>query len=112
MHVVALRVLAPARGMTSTISPGRELPLAEVRERRPRMRRHQVTASVAAVYALAAAGASVVGDPTHRWVAVHLLLLGAASNAILVWSRHFAQALLHARLGSERAAVARLAGFN
>jgi nitrite reductase (NO-forming) len=33
--------------------------------------------------------------PAPRWLLVHLLLLGAVSHAILVWSRHFADALLH-----------------
>jgi nitrite reductase (NO-forming) len=32
--------------------------------------------------------------PAPRWLLVHLLLLGAVSHAILVWSRHFADALL------------------
>ncbi len=32
--------------------------------------------------------------PSWRWLAVHLLLLGAASNAILVWSAHFTAAVL------------------
>ncbi len=35
--------------------------------------------------------------PAARWLMIHLLLLGAASHAILVWSRHFADALLHTR---------------
>ena len=30
-----------------------------------------------------------------RWLLIHLVLLGAVSHAILVWSRHFADALLH-----------------
>jgi nitrite reductase (NO-forming) len=33
--------------------------------------------------------------PAPRWLMIHLLLLGAVSHAILVWSRHFADALLH-----------------
>lgn len=33
--------------------------------------------------------------PAPRWLLVHVLLLGALSHAILVWSRHFADALLH-----------------
>lgn len=33
--------------------------------------------------------------PGSRWLMVHLLLVGAASNAILIWSSHFADALLH-----------------
>lgn len=34
--------------------------------------------------------------PTARWLMFHLLLLGAATHSILVWSQHFADALLHA----------------
>jgi nitrite reductase (NO-forming) len=33
--------------------------------------------------------------PTPRWLLLHLLLLGAVTHAILVWSRHFAETLLH-----------------
>lgn len=33
--------------------------------------------------------------PAPRWLLIHLLLLGAVTHAILVWSRHFADALLH-----------------
>ncbi|GAB1640810.1 hypothetical protein [Krasilnikovia sp. MM14-A1259] len=32
--------------------------------------------------------------PAWRWLAIHLLLLGAVTNAILVWSAHFAAAIL------------------
>jgi nitrite reductase (NO-forming) len=32
--------------------------------------------------------------PASRWLMVHLLLLGAVGNAILIWSWHFAAALL------------------
>jgi nitrite reductase (NO-forming) len=35
--------------------------------------------------------------PAPRWLLIHLLLLGAVSHSILVWSRHFADALLHTR---------------
>lgn len=34
--------------------------------------------------------------PEPRWLLIHLVLLGAASHAILVWSQHFSFALLHA----------------
>lgn len=37
--------------------------------------------------------------PAPRWLMIHLLLLGAVSHSILVWSRHFADALLHTRPG-------------
>ncbi|MDY7087564.1 MAG: hypothetical protein SYR96_20920 [Actinomycetota bacterium] len=32
--------------------------------------------------------------PAWRWLAIHLLLLGAATNAIMVWSAHFTTAVL------------------
>ena len=32
--------------------------------------------------------------PSSHWLLVHLLLLGAATNAILIWSDHFATSLL------------------
>lgn len=35
--------------------------------------------------------------PGSRWLMVHMLLLGAATHSILVWSRHFADALLKTR---------------
>ncbi len=55
------------------------------------------------------------GDlPAPRWLMIHLLLLGAVSHSILVWSRHFADALLHtpARAGDRRRQSARLALLN
>lgn len=33
--------------------------------------------------------------PAPRWLLIHLTLLGAATHAILVWSRYFTDALLH-----------------
>ncbi|WIN00159.1 hypothetical protein ACTOB_003847 [Actinoplanes oblitus] len=33
--------------------------------------------------------------PAWRWLAIHLLLLGAVTNAIVVWSAHFTAAVLH-----------------
>jgi nitrite reductase (NO-forming) len=49
-----------------------------------------------------------------RWLLIHLLLLGAVSHAILVWSRHFADALLHTapRNGDRRVQSARLLLLN
>ena len=35
--------------------------------------------------------------PESPWLLVHLLLLGAVTNAIFVWSSHFADALLRRR---------------
>jgi nitrite reductase (NO-forming) len=51
--------------------------------------------------------------PVTPWLLVHLLLLGAASNAILIWSAHFAAALLRLpEPSTRRAEAARLAVFN
>lgn len=63
--------------------------------------------------------ALVVVAVTHRflplsgWLLVHLLALGAAGNAILIWSRHFADALLRRPPDPARTAEAlRITGFN
>jgi nitrite reductase (NO-forming) len=52
--------------------------------------------------------------PAPRWLLIHLLLLGAASHSILVWSRHFTDAMLHspARTGDRGRQSARLALLN
>jgi nitrite reductase (NO-forming) len=52
--------------------------------------------------------------PAPRWLMLHLLLLGAVSHSILVWSQHFADALLHtAPTGAElRHRTTRLALHN
>jgi nitrite reductase (NO-forming) len=52
--------------------------------------------------------------PAPRWLMIHLLLLGAVSHAILVWSRHFADALLHTpqRDGDRRVQSRRLLLLN
>lgn len=49
--------------------------------------------------------------PESRWLMVHLLLLGAVTNAILVWSMHFAKALLRT-VPSRRGEVGRLLTLN
>jgi hypothetical protein len=51
--------------------------------------------------------------PQWRWLLIHLLMLGAATNAILVWSTHFAQAVLRSPVPTTRRdEVARLAVLN
>ncbi|MFE9880277.1 multicopper oxidase domain-containing protein [Streptomyces sp. NPDC005784] len=68
---------------------------------------------VAAWAALALLAASVQQTlPVARWLAIHLFLLGAATTAIVVWSEHFAVAMLHTRLPDRRWSNARLAGVN
>lgn len=96
-------------------APGyRRLPLADSTSPRPRRRRHMVAAALVAAYLIAAVVAIAAhrAFPVAQWLALHLLVLGAATNAVFVWSRHFAQALLHARLGSETPAHVRLAVLN
>ncbi|MDX3451716.1 multicopper oxidase domain-containing protein [Streptomyces sp. ME02-8801-2C] len=68
---------------------------------------------VAAWVVLALLAASIQQTlPVARWLAIHLFLLGAATTAIVVWSEHFAVAMLHARLPDRRWSNARLAGVN
>lgn len=52
--------------------------------------------------------------PASGWLLVHLLLLGAITNAILVWSQHFTDALLRRRVeaGSRRWQILRLIILN
>lgn len=38
--------------------------------------------------------------PAPRWLVIHLLVLGAVTHSIFVWSRHFSDALLHTRRGA------------
>jgi hypothetical protein len=51
--------------------------------------------------------------PEWRWLLIHLLLLGAATNAIVVWSSHFANAVLRvAPPANRRGEAVRLALLN
>ncbi|MFF9060342.1 multicopper oxidase domain-containing protein [Streptomyces sp. NPDC014882] len=50
--------------------------------------------------------------PVARWLAVHMFLLGAVTTAVLIWSEHFAVALLHAKVPDERWSTARLVTAN
>jgi nitrite reductase (NO-forming) len=50
--------------------------------------------------------------PGGGWLALHLVLLGAATNAIVVWSEYFAAALLRAPPASERMAMVRALALN
>jgi nitrite reductase (NO-forming) len=49
--------------------------------------------------------------PESRWLMVHLVMLGAATHSVMVWSTHFAQALLKTpeALDDRRAQTIRLA---
>jgi nitrite reductase (NO-forming) len=51
--------------------------------------------------------------PAWHWLAIHLLLLGAATNAILVWSAHFTAAVLRIPVPARRRGeILRLAVLN
>jgi len=56
---------------------------------------------VVILYLLAALLTGIIqgsgGDSKPSWLVIHLLLLGATSNAIVTWSEHFVGALLWAR---------------
>jgi hypothetical protein len=51
--------------------------------------------------------------PQGRWLLIHMLLLGAVTNAILIWSTHFTAAILRTpATASRRGEVTRLAMLN
>ncbi len=81
---------------------------------RPRAAWHTLAGLIVTGYLVAAAIviAAHAALPMPEWLALHLLVLGAATNAVFVWSQHFAQALLHSRPGSERPARIRIATLN
>lgn len=81
---------------------------------RPRIVWHSAAGAVVAGYLLASAVVVLFHRvmPVPEWLALHLLVLGAATNAVFVWSRFFAQALLHARPGPERPARLRIGVLN
>lgn len=55
------------------------------------LRDHPTTLWLTAALVVAALGR---GLPAADWLVVHLVLLGAVTHAVMVWSTHFAQALL------------------
>ncbi|GGW47080.1 hypothetical protein GCM10010503_24850 [Streptomyces lucensis JCM 4490] len=71
---------------------------------------HVLVAAWAVLALLAAMAQQTL--PVARWLAVHLFLLGAATTAIVVWSEHFAVAMLHASRPDQRWGNARLAAVN
>lgn len=52
------------------------------------------------------------GIPASEWLLTHLALLGAATNAIIVYSWHFAEALLRLPVPSRRAVAVRIVLLN
>ena len=93
--------------MTRTASPPTALP--------DRTRWHLGANAPVAAWLTALLGITVFDlAPATPWLMVHLLLLGAVTNAIFVWSAHFTDALLRRRatVGSRRWQVCRLVLLN
>ncbi len=69
-----------------------------------RSRRHAVGAGIVLAWLLAGGAVMLAGGRVADggWLALHLVLLGAVTNAIIEWSEHFAAALLHARPTADR----------
>jgi nitrite reductase (NO-forming) len=84
------------------------------RGRGMRVRRHLLVAGFVVAYLTAGGMTLALGDrvTSGSWLAVHLVLFGAATNAIVVWSEHFAAALLRAVPVSERTATGRALALN
>ena len=97
---------------SSTSAPAGDGPAPARTSRRGR--RQLLVAGFVLAYLAAGAVTLVLGERVAggRWLALHLVLLGAATNAIVVWSEHFAAALLRTRPVSEGLATARALVLN
>ncbi|MEQ4305274.1 hypothetical protein ABNF97_28505 [Plantactinospora sp. B6F1] len=76
---------------------------------------HRRTGALPLAYLAAIVVVAVVHPalPSWRWLAIHLLLLGAVTNAIMVWSAHFTTAVLRCPVPGRRSGAAvRLAVLN
>src|SRR5664280_1761207 len=93
---------------------GVSVPLGTAPQRNPRATWHTRANAVVLAYLAACALAVVARDalPVPRWLAVHLFLFGAVTNAIVTWSEHFATTLLRAPAASRRQVGLRLVGLN
>jgi nitrite reductase (NO-forming) len=87
---------------------------ADTGRRTGRARRHLLVAGFVIGYLAAGGVTLLLGQRVAGggWLALHLVLLGAATNAIVVWSEHFAAALLRAPPVSERVATGRALALN
>jgi nitrite reductase (NO-forming) len=76
--------------------------------------RHLLAAALVLAYLAAGGVVLALGERVGGggWLALHLVLLGAATNAIVVWSEHFAAALLRTPPASEATATARALALN
>jgi len=112
--MAATRPTGTANESTSTRIPGPKSapPAAQGSRRSWHLRANAVVLAYVALAALTVGLHGWPPMPMPRWLAVHLLLLGAVTNAIVTWTEHFAVALLRARQPSRRAAAGRLAALN
>lgn len=86
---------SPSDGVSRDPATGKTvLPMAP--KARPPTRWLRRVGPIPAAYLVAVVLVAVVHPflPSWRWLLVHLLLLGGATNAIVVWSNHFAVAVL------------------
>ncbi|MEA5153718.1 multicopper oxidase domain-containing protein [Raineyella sp.] len=85
-------------------------------DRRPTGRRRRMLVRSAPMFAWLLADVVIVLShrfvPEARWLMVHLLLLGAVSNAIVVWSGYFTDAILRGSDGHPRTDAAVLGLLN
>lgn len=103
-----------------TVSPGTRPELRSYPVSRPAGRRERLAGPNLVVVgyltaALLAAVLTALGEPPPglpSWLTLHLLVLGAATNAVVIWSAHFTDALLHARAEPRRTALGRLVALN
>jgi nitrite reductase (NO-forming) len=102
-------------GPSIPVGPPRDAKPAPPTGQGPRRAWHLRANAVVLVYvALALVCLALQGSslPMPRWLAVHLLLLGAVTNAIVTWTEHFAVALLRASAPPRPVAAARLVALN
>jgi nitrite reductase (NO-forming) len=96
------------------VAAGRSGRTSQLQASGGRSRRHVVGTGVVVAWLLAAGGTLLAGRRVAGggWLALHLVLLGAVTNAIVEWSEHFAAALLHAPTSPDRLVWARLGLLN
>ncbi|GAB3274700.1 multicopper oxidase domain-containing protein [Sinomonas notoginsengisoli] len=96
----------PAAGGTSAGGPGRP------GTGRAAWHRWANAPTLAWLAAIAVLAGIHRGIPASGWLLTHLALLGAATNAILVYSWHFAEALLRLPVPSRKSLAARIVLLN
>ena len=72
--------------------------------------RRSIRDYILVVWLLAAGVVSLIHRwvPESTWLMVHLIALGAITHSLLVWSRHFSEALLRTRPDEKRKRLAEI----